>query len=100
MSAFSRRRRSHSPSADIQASARPSFRRRRSPSPITNAQNVRPRPSTAVNLPFQAKLLKKGDLEAYKSMFGLYLDIQKQIVLDELDEKELRGRWKSFVGKW
>jgi len=33
-------------------------------------------------------------------MFALYLDIQKQLVLDELDEHEVKGRWKSFVGKW
>ncbi|KAI4281489.1 MAG: hypothetical protein L6R38_003659 [Xanthoria sp. 2 TBL-2021] len=33
-------------------------------------------------------------------MFGLYLDIQKQLVLDELDGKELKGRWKRFVGRW
>lgn len=33
-------------------------------------------------------------------MFGLYLDIQKQLVLDELDEKEIKGRWKRFVGRW
>ncbi|KAK4936484.1 hypothetical protein LTR10_022647 [Elasticomyces elasticus] len=33
-------------------------------------------------------------------MFALYLDIQKQIEIDDLDETEVRGRWKSFVGKW
>lgn len=33
-------------------------------------------------------------------MFALYLDIQKQIYIDDLDEKEMKGRWKSFVGKW
>jgi hypothetical protein len=33
-------------------------------------------------------------------MFALYLDIQKGMVLDELDEHEVRGRWKSFLGKW
>ena len=33
-------------------------------------------------------------------MFELYLDIQKQKVLDELAEGEVKGRWKSFVGKW
>jgi hypothetical protein len=33
-------------------------------------------------------------------MFALYLDIQKQKYIDDLDEDEVRGRWKSFVGKW
>jgi len=33
-------------------------------------------------------------------MFALYLDIQKQLVLEDLDEHEARGRWKSFIGKW
>jgi len=32
-------------------------------------------------------------------MLGLYLDIQKQIDIDTLDETEVKGRWKSFVGK-
>lgn len=32
-------------------------------------------------------------------MFELYLDIQKQKVLDELSDDEVKGRWKSFVGK-
>ncbi|KAK5221311.1 hypothetical protein LTR99_006864 [Exophiala xenobiotica] len=33
-------------------------------------------------------------------MFALYLDIQKQIDIDTRDETEVKGRWKSFVGKW
>ncbi|OAF62588.1 hypothetical protein VC83_01085 [Pseudogymnoascus destructans] len=33
-------------------------------------------------------------------MFALYLDIQKGKILDDLDETEARGRWKSFIGKW
>lgn len=40
------------------------------------------------------------DYAAYKPMFALYLDIQKQLVLEDLDEHEARGRWKSFIGKW
>ncbi|KAI4259130.1 MAG: hypothetical protein L6R42_004747, partial [Xanthoria sp. 1 TBL-2021] len=96
------RRRSYSPSTEPQSSSRHHFRRQ-SPSSITKARDVRAKPVTPVtpvNLPFQAQLLMKGDLEAYKPMFGLYLDIQKQLVLDELDEKELKGRWKRFVGRW
>ena len=33
-------------------------------------------------------------------MFALYLDIQKQIDIEELEEGEVKGRWKSFVNKW
>ena len=33
-------------------------------------------------------------------MFALYLDIQKQLVLEDLPVDEVKGRWKSFVGKW
>ena len=33
-------------------------------------------------------------------MFALYLDIQKQLDLEDLEETEVKGRWKSFVNKW
>lgn len=33
-------------------------------------------------------------------MFALYLDIQKQIDIESLDDREIKGRWKSFVKKW
>lgn len=33
-------------------------------------------------------------------MFTLYLEVQKQLDIHELPEDEVRGRWKSFVGKW
>jgi len=33
-------------------------------------------------------------------MFVLYMDIQKGKVLEEMDETEIKGRWKSFLGKW
>ncbi|KAK2880108.1 hypothetical protein FQN49_000555 [Arthroderma sp. PD_2] len=53
-----------------------------------------------VILPLGAMPLSKRDLPRYKTMFGTYLDIQKDIDIDELDERELKGRWKSFMGKW
>jgi len=53
-----------------------------------------------VKLPYQAKPLSKHDFETYKPLFQSYLDIQKHIQLDELDEREARGRWKSFVSRW
>ena len=33
-------------------------------------------------------------------MFALYLDIQKQLDIEDLSEAEVKGRWKSFVNKW
>jgi len=32
-------------------------------------------------------------------MFATYLDIQKQKILEDMDEIEVRGRWKSFIGR-
>ncbi|KAF2191458.1 hypothetical protein K469DRAFT_656370 [Zopfia rhizophila CBS 207.26] len=65
-------------------------KRRRSPSPP-------PRP---VVLPFKARKLCKHDFEEYRPLFASYLDIQKQIYIDDLDGREVKGRWKSFVGRW
>jgi hypothetical protein len=57
-------------------------------------------PTKTVKLPYSARPLSKHDFDAYKPLFQSYLDIQKHIQLDELDEREARGRWKSFVSKW
>ncbi|KAL4764318.1 uncharacterized protein BDW70DRAFT_156969 [Aspergillus foveolatus] len=54
----------------------------------------------AISLPFQARELRKRDLETYEPMFAMYLDIQKGKILEDLSEDEVKGRWKSFVGKW
>jgi hypothetical protein len=51
-------------------------------------------------LPYNSRSLTKRDYEVFKPMFALYLDIQKGKALDELDETEVKGRWKSFLGKW
>ena len=63
-------------------------------------KHKRSKPSALMQLPFQALKLHKHDFEALKPMFELYLDIQKQKVLEELSNDEVQGRWKSFVGKW
>ena len=44
--------------------------------------------------------MSQRDLVDYRPMFALYLDIQKQLDIEDLNEKELRGRWKSFCNKW
>ena len=97
-------RRSRSPRNCIDS---PSSRsRRRSFSPHTqqrygfHQQLIHDKPSGPVVLPFDAPPLSKHDFESYKPIFSLYLDIQKQLVLEELPANEVKGRWKSFVGKW
>ncbi|KAF2712264.1 hypothetical protein K504DRAFT_479971 [Pleomassaria siparia CBS 279.74] len=81
------RSRSRSPRPDD--SHRHHHRRHRSP--------PAPKP---VALPYKAQKLSKHKYEEYKPLFQSYLDIQKQLNLDELDDREARGRWKSFVSRW
>jgi hypothetical protein len=57
-------------------------------------------PPPPVELPLNARALVKYDLKQFRSLLGLYLDIQKQIDIDELSDTEVKGRWKSFLGKW
>lgn len=51
-------------------------------------------------LPYNSRPLTKRDFTNFKPMFALYLDIQKAKIMEDLDEKEVQGRWKSFIGKW
>ncbi|KAF1959953.1 hypothetical protein CC80DRAFT_489994 [Byssothecium circinans] len=81
-------RRSRSPRRDDDRHHRRKRHRSRSPQ------------SRAVVLPYKAKELSKRDYEEYRALFHSYLEIQKQINLDELDEREAKGRWKSFIGRW
>jgi hypothetical protein len=80
-------------------------RRTRSRSPRTDHHHKRhrsrsPRPAPPAALPYKARQLSKRHYEEYKPLFQSYLDIQKQLNLDELDERETRGRWKSFISRW
>ncbi|EXM34975.1 hypothetical protein V3481_011337 [Fusarium oxysporum f. sp. vasinfectum] len=58
------------------------------------------KPEAVVNLPFKARPLSKADLSSFKPLFGEYLSLQKQKNITEMDDHEVRGRWKSFIGKW
>ncbi|KAF2673343.1 hypothetical protein BT63DRAFT_451386 [Microthyrium microscopicum] len=86
-------------------SSRPSARSR-SPHSRTAHPSRRsrsPRPSshkTQKSFPFKVRPLSKHELESFRGLFALYLEAQKQIDINELDEKELKGRWKSFFKKW
>ena len=75
---------------------------RRSASPTRHESNIsRPRHlSTQALLPLNASPISKHDFPAYKPVFALYLDVQKRLSLECLPDTEIRGRWKSFVGKW
>lgn len=53
-----------------------------------------------MKLPFGARRLVKGDFDGFRPLLGYYLRIQKQRDAREMGERELRGRWKSFLGKW
>jgi hypothetical protein len=53
-----------------------------------------------VTLPYGARQLSKRDLAQLEPMFAMYLDIQKGLVLEELDQAEVQGRWKSYVKRW
>ncbi|KAI0408432.1 hypothetical protein F4802DRAFT_618594 [Xylaria palmicola] len=55
----------------------------------------------AAELPCGARALSRSaDFDAFRPLFASYLDIQKQMDITSLDDREVRGRWKSFVGKW
>jgi hypothetical protein len=80
-------RRSRSPRRDDDRHGR---KKHRSRSPV----------AAPATLPYKAKPLSKHNFDEYRPLFQSYLDIQKQIQLDDLDEREARGRWKSFVSRW
>ncbi|KAK3710856.1 hypothetical protein LTR37_010080 [Vermiconidia calcicola] len=51
-------------------------------------------------LPFRCQHLHKHELDTYKALFYEYLELQKQLDVDSLTQDEVKGRWKSFLGKW
>jgi peroxin-14 len=53
-----------------------------------------------IEFPFKARNLSRHDLPTFRPMFALYLDVQKNILIEDLAEDEVKGRWKSFIGKW
>lgn len=57
-------------------------------------------PAPPVVLPYQARELSRRDLDVYEPMFAMYLDIQKGLLIEDLKDEEVKGRWKSFIRKW
>ncbi|KAI9825617.1 MAG: hypothetical protein M1832_000961 [Thelocarpon impressellum] len=89
-----RRSRSRSP-------ARAHHRRHRSRSPHRHHHHRhRPKPPPPPTLPCNARPLSKHAFSEYRPLFALYLDVQKQRLIEDLPAEEVRGRWKSFVGRW
>ena len=56
-----------------------------------------PLPLLPVTLPLNATPISTRDYRDLELIFTSYLDIQKNLAFDELDEREARGRFKSFV---
>ncbi|ORY62671.1 uncharacterized protein BCR38DRAFT_325761, partial [Pseudomassariella vexata] len=54
----------------------------------------------ADQLPYSSRPLAKSDFEIFRSLFATYLEVQKNKYIGDMDEREVRGRWKSFVNKW
>ncbi|KAK2005040.1 hypothetical protein LX36DRAFT_676625 [Colletotrichum falcatum] len=52
------------------------------------------------SLPYEARQLSKSELGVFRPLLAYYLDLQKEKDIRDMDEREVRGRWKSFVGKW
>ncbi|KAH6696830.1 RNA helicase HEL117 [Plectosphaerella plurivora] len=58
------------------------------------------KPPANVALPYDARSLSKADYRPFLPLFAYYLDLQKEKDISEMDEREARGRWKSFIKKW
>ena len=91
------RKRSRSPHGDADSTRDP--KRQRSKSPHHHQRHHHNSPPHA-KLPFKSHHLHKRDFDSYIALFAEYLDLQKQINIDQLNEDEVKGRWKSFLGKW
>ncbi|KAK3316333.1 hypothetical protein B0H66DRAFT_291774 [Apodospora peruviana] len=52
-------------------------------------------------LPYGTRALsRRHDFQAFEGLFAYYLDLHKSLDINELPDEEVRGRWRSFVGKW
>ncbi|KAG5914007.1 hypothetical protein E4U53_004732 [Claviceps sorghi] len=89
-----RHRRSASPE-----SYAPRSRRRRHRDESREKKHTQPA-QPVVRLPFSARRIGKADYGVFEPLFAHYLDLQKQKDLWAMDEREARGRWKSFAKKW
>ncbi|KAK3682495.1 hypothetical protein B0T22DRAFT_285743 [Podospora appendiculata] len=56
--------------------------------------------ATVAVLPYGARRLTKSDFAAFEPLLAHYLELHKALDVRALDAIEVRGRWKSFMGKW
>ncbi|KJZ73224.1 hypothetical protein HIM_07421 [Hirsutella minnesotensis 3608] len=96
------RRRSASPDGAARDSSRHRHRpRRRRHSSRERRGDSKPKDcEPRWDLPYSARSLGKADLATFEPLFIHYLAVQKQREARDMDEREFRGRWRSFIGKW
>ncbi|KAF3172195.1 hypothetical protein TWF751_005854 [Orbilia oligospora] len=93
-----RRSRSRSPTSRHHGNDSSSRRHNRHDRP---RRSPSPKQSVPVLLPSNSKPLDiHTSLPAYFALFAKYLDIQKSVNVMDIDERELRSRFKRFVGRW
>ncbi|KAL6875033.1 hypothetical protein J3F83DRAFT_539051 [Trichoderma novae-zelandiae] len=93
-------RRKRASSEDRERDREREHKKRRSAEGRHHHASSRTEKPVAAELPYGARHLSKDDLKAFEPLFGEYLSLQKQRDIGDMDEREVRGRWKSFVGKW
>lgn len=76
--------------------------RSRSARPTYNTRYKRKRTNSPIvaSLPLGAQRISKHDFYVFEALFAHYLELQKQLTMSTMSDTEVRGRWKSFVGKW
>ncbi|KAK6210574.1 hypothetical protein LQW54_006057 [Pestalotiopsis sp. IQ-011] len=65
-----------------------------------SSRHDQPKPSRPAELPYGARPISRSDLDLFRPLLARYLDVQKNKDMAEMDEREVRGRWKSFAAKW
>lgn len=94
------RRRSRSPDSSRHKSRHPDDHSRGDRQHHRRRERRAPPPAASVQLPYDARPLSKSELDVFRPLLARYLDVQKSKDMGDMDEREIRGRWKSFVSKW
>ena len=91
-----RRDRSLSPTHE-RASSRDRSHRRHHHHHHRTHKRARSRSPPRPVLPLNASPISMRHFDALAPVFAAYLDVQKNLILDELETREAKGRFKSFV---
>ena len=92
------RKRSRSPARNTDDSRNVGKKRSRSPG-RKRKHHKRDR-SPKAKLPFKSHHLHRNDFDEYNALFAEYLGLQKGKDIHQVDDDEVKGRWKSFLNKW